>query len=211
MREGKWDIKKWFRKDNLVILVLSGVLLFIIALPSKESASSGQNIVSKGQQRDGTLTEDGSKEASGSLGQTDGTSDYVEELEERLSGILSKMSGVGQVEVMITLSASEELVVEKDTPVNRSSTNENDSSGGSRVIAQTDGEEATVYRTNGSESEPYVIKTLYPKVEGVVVVAEGAGNGTVNKSIVDMVQVLFDLDAHKVKVVKMVSSNNVDK
>lgn len=48
-----------------------------------------------------------------------------------------------------------------------------------------------------------MIKTLPPEIEGVVVVAEGAGSGTVNRTIVEMVQALFGVEAHKVKVVKM--------
>lgn len=203
MLAGKSDFKKWFRRDNLVILILAGILLFVIALPTKERSSEKEQSTLWIEAEEETEEQQVTRQSQ--------NQEYVAELEERLSGILSKMSGVGKAEVMITLAASEELVVEKDTPVSRSSTNENDSAGGSRIISQMDGEETTVYRTNGSESEPYVVKTLYPKVEGVVVVAEGAGNGTVNKSIVDMVQVLFDLDAHKVKVVKMVSSNAVDK
>lgn len=70
-------------------------------------------------------------------------------------------------------------------------------------MSQMETEENTVYRTEGSTSEPYVIKTLPPQVEGVVVVAEGAGNGTVNRTIVEIVQALFGVEAHKVKVVKM--------
>lgn len=211
MLDGKIDFKKWFRRDNLVILILAGILLFIIALPSKESSSAKESRIQGGQEQN-TLSQE-SEDTAGSRQITKEiqTQEYVAELEEKLSGILSQMSGVGKAEVMITLAASEELVVEKDSPIARSSTNENDSAGGSRIISQMDGEESTVYRTNGSESEPYVVKTLYPKVEGVVVVAEGAGNGTINKSIVDMVQVLFDVEAHKVKVVKMVSANTVDK
>ena len=68
-------------------------------------------------------------------------------------------------------------------------------------------QETTVYSTSGSSSEPYVVKTLYPKVEGVVVVAQGAGKGTVNKSITEIVQALFGLEAHKVMVVKMKETN----
>ena len=44
---------------------------------------------------------------------------------------------------------------------------------------------------------------LSPEIEGVLVVAEGAGNGTVNRTIVEIVQALFGVEAHKVKVVKM--------
>ena len=33
--------------------------------------------------------------------------------------------------------------------------------------------------------------------------AEGAGNGTVNRTIVEIIQALFGVEAHKVQVVKM--------
>ena len=67
--------------------------------------------------------------------------------------------------------------------------------------------DSTVYRTDGTASEPYVVKTLSPEIEGVLVVAEGAGSGSVNKTVTEIVQALFGVEAHKVKVVKMVSEN----
>ena len=101
------------------------------------------------------------------------------------------------------LKSSRELVVEKEQPVSRSSTSESDSQGGNRNISQVDSRESTVYRTEGGTSEPYVVKTLSPEIEGVLVVAEGAGSGIVNRTIVEAVQALFGVEAHKVKVVKM--------
>ena len=95
--------------------------------------------------------------------------------------------------------------MEKDTPVSRSSTNEEDSQGGSRILNQMESSESTVYKTQDGDSEPYVVKTLLPEVEGVVVVAQGAGTGTIDKSVTEIVQALFDIEAHKVKVVKMES------
>lgn len=196
--------KKWFRKDNLMILILSGVLLFIIALPiggEEKNTDSGQD---NGQHKTG--------QQKGDARQQDGTDivpeqeGYVDALERQLEEILSEMAGVGKARVMITLEASEELVVEKDEPLKRANTNENDSAGGSRIISEVDSAENTVYRTTGSDSEPYVIQTISPRVEGVVVVAQGAGSGTVNKCITEMVQALFGIEAHKVKVVKMASA-----
>lgn len=111
---------------------------------------------------------------------------------------------------MITLESSEELVVEKDEALVRSNTNESDSAGGNRIVNQIDTAPTTVYQTTGSDSEPYVVKTLSPRVEGVVVVAQGAGDGTVNKNITEMVQALFGVEAHKVKVVKMTQKNSVN-
>lgn len=42
-----------------------------------------------------------------------------------------------------------------------------------------------------------------PNVCGVVVVAEGAGNATVNARISEAVKALFSVDAHKISIVKM--------
>lgn len=205
------SIKKWFRRDNLIILILSGVLLFIIALPTKgtdkegaekegmQISDTGGGLGSYGQSTSGI-------EGSGmGYNESGGQQDYTAYLEEKLKATLSDMAGVGRVEVMITLKASEELVVEKDEPINRSNTNEEDAEGGKRIVTQLESGESTVYRTVGSDSEPYVIKTLLPTVEGVVVVAEGAGNGSVNKNITEIVQALFGVEAHKVRVVKMES------
>lgn len=209
---GTGRLKKWFQPDNLIILILSGILLFVIALPTKDSKSQ-ETTKSSSQQES---TQQGSI---GSSGNTTGTLeyssqsstvteyDYAAYLEQKLENTLEGVSGVGKVTVMVTLQSSEELVVEKDAPISRSNTNETDSEGGSRSISQMDTQETTIYRTEGSGSEPYVVKTILPKVEGVLVVAQGAGSGTIDRSITEIVQALFDVEAHKVKVMPMESGN----
>ncbi|MCM1570099.1 MAG: stage III sporulation protein AG [Roseburia sp.] len=196
----KKGYKRWFRRENLVILILSGVLLFIVALPVKESGEQESSSREQNIDKAGGGTE-------GYYGETigEGMSDYRRRMEQELAGILSKISGVGRVEVMITLKNSEERIIEKDGERVRSDTVEEDSQGGSRSITQTDTKESTVYETVGQQSAPYVVKTLYPAVEGVVVVAEGADTGRNNKDISDAVCALFGIEAHKVKVVKMQS------
>lgn len=201
--------QKWFQRDNLIILILSGVLLFIIALPTEKTTNAETE--NKGNQSSvrlqgslGVVTQETNPyltEENAETGSGIADYDYAAYLEQKLEVTLKDIDGVGEVEVMLTLQSSEELVVEKDAPVSRSNTNETDSEGGSRVISQIDTQETTIYRTEGSNSEPYVVKTILPKVEGVLVVAEGAGNGSVNKSITEIVQALFGVEAHKVKVV----------
>lgn len=197
-------LQKWFRKDNFIILVLSGVLLVIIALPSKESAEKKAD-TGTGMPNEGTVLS-GQGDAggtAGSTGEAETEEDYAAYLEKRLTEALTQMENVGKVEVMITLKSSRELVVEKEQPVSRSTTNEKDSQGGSRIVSEMESGENTVYRTEGNASEPYVIKTLTPQIEGVLVVAQGAGQGTVNRTIVEIAEALFGVEAHKVKVVKM--------
>lgn len=195
----KLKTSKWFKKDNLIVLILAGVLLFIIALPTrdnkeKDAEENKTNIQS---------SEPGKDASTGSGDYGNGQDAYSAQLEERLEEILSGVDGVGKVMVMVTLASSEELVLEKDKPSSRSQTNETDSSGGTRMITQMENGEETVYITEGSDSSPYVVKTIVPQVEGVVVVAEGCGRGSIDKKVTEIVQALFGIEAHKVKVVKM--------
>lgn len=203
-------LEKWFRRDNLIILVLSGILLFIIALPmekkNEDVKEGGENDYLNGfnlseQDSEGTADQESVSETVQEM--TD--AEYAAWLEMRLTDALSQVEGMGKVQVMITLSASRELVVEREQTVSRSATNEADSQGGSRVISQVEMGDAVVYSLRGTDSEPYVIKTLPPKVEGVLVVAEGAGRGTINFTVTAVAQALFGVEAHKVSVVRMES------
>lgn len=210
--------RKWFRRDNLIILILAGILLFVIALPTGESGETerepenirGVNGVSafavgaagdaageNAENEENAAWRKTENPASGTL------ADYAAAQEEKLARLLSGMEGVGEVEVMLTFVSSEELVVEKDAPVTRSNTVEKDSEGGTRTVTQYEQGDSTVYLSGSGESEPYVVKTLNPRVEGVLVVAEGAGDGTVNRNITEIAQALYGVEAHKVKVVSM--------
>lgn len=199
----KGGMTKWLRKDNLLILLLLGILLVVIALPTEKSS----------QKEEGTAGGTSGSSGNSAVGAAESTritsmEEYTAYLENRLEETLSRISGVGRVQVMITLEATEELVVEKDQQTQSSNTTEEDSQGGSRYVYQSDRSENTVYHSSGS-NEPYVVKTLMPEVSGVVVVAQGAGTGQISKDITDVVQALFGVEAHKVKVVKMDSSVNI--
>ena len=179
---------KNLKKDQLLILLLAGILLMVIAVPAgktKEHASSASD---------------------GNTGKTvRGTSDGTDEeayttyLEDRLSRILSQIEGAGEVKVMITLKSSAEKVLDKDT--------EEDSQGGTRQSSKASKKENTVYAsdsdstTQGSGS-PYVSKELSPEIEGVVVIADGGGNAVVKENISSAVQALFDIEPHKIRIMK---------
>nr|WP_289767262.1 stage III sporulation protein AG [uncultured Acetatifactor sp.] len=204
----KWamdkGLQKWFRRDNFLILVLTGILLIIIALPTEEKKEQEDSPVLETEKQTEENSKTNNRDSQEQSGQTaDADALYAARMEERLTQALSRVAGVGEVQVMITLKASSELVVEKEQPVRRSSTNESDAMGGNRIVSEVTSEENVIYRSDGSLSEPYVVKTLPPQIEGVLVIAEGAGNGTVSRTIVEIAQALFDVEAHKVKVVPM--------
>lgn len=202
---------KWFRRDNLLILVLLGVLLFIVALPVKKedpaATDTGMEITE--QYNAGILTSSGQQNVAqqetvdvGTWAMTaDSTEEYAAYLEGKLKKMLESVQGVGEVEVMITLESSEERIVEKDMTAERSQTEEQDSAGGTRTVSSSNTGYQTVYQ-EGSQGSPFVVKTITPKVEGVLVVAEGAGKGNMTGEITQVVQALFGVEAHKVKVLE---------
>ncbi len=208
---GGLEPPKWFRRDNLLILVLLGVLLFIVALPVKKedpaATDTGMEITE--QYNAGILTSSGQQNVAqqetvdvGMQAVTAGsTEEYAAYLEEKLKKMLESIRGVGEVEVMITLESSEERIVEKDMTAERSQTEEQDSAGGTRTVSSSNTGYQTVYQ-EGSQGSPFVVKTLTPKVEGVLVVAEGAGKGNMTGEITQIAQALFGVEAHKVKVLE---------
>jgi stage III sporulation protein AG len=194
---------KKLRKDQCLIIILTGFLLCVIALPVKktETKSHISDIVSDTMEG----KEDTSAENADGKSLSDGqTSDYVSYWEEKLEDALSDVEGAGEVRVLITLKESEEKIVEKDGPEQTSDTTEMDAAGGSRTTKANSLEKTTIYTTDESGSSiPYVVKTVSPTVEGVVVIAQGGDQLAVRQNIIEAIQVLFDVDMNKITVVKM--------
>lgn len=188
IRQGGW--KNW-KKSDWLILGLAGILILVIAFPigSKKTAKKQTTNIEQ------TVSEEDEVKQS--------KDEYVSNLEGHLEDILSEMEGVGKVRVMITLSDEGEHVVEKDTTIQNNTTSETDRDGGNRVVTEGESGESTVYVEHGEEKYPYVAKEELPLVEGVMVVAEGAGNPTVVADISEAVESLFPVEPHKIKVVKM--------
>ena len=185
----KFSVRK-LKKDQLLIILLSGVLLLVIAIPA-------------GDKDDTKASDEGSTYQAGMTEDSSIDNSYVNYLEQHLAESLSQIDGAGDVTVMITLKSSSEKVVEKDLNLNNESVTESDSQGGTRTTNQTAHEESTVYGSNGdSGEEPYVSKEISPQVEGVLVIASGGGNAVVKENITEAVQALFDIDTHKIRIMK---------
>ena len=175
----KDNIKKHFPKKNQwLIVLLTGILLVVIALPTSDGKSASED-----------TTDNTTKTIENQ------PSDYAAQMEKKLVKILRNVEGVGDVKVMITLKESSEKVVEKD--VAKSSRTAEDQ------VVESDSSEATVYSEgSNSNQEPYVSKEISPAVEGVLVIAEGGDNSVVVQNITEAIQALFNVEMHKIKVMK---------
>jgi len=128
-------------REKILIVLLIGILLMVIAIPVKDESKGSNSLVSS--QNSNEFYSDWLKEYDSDI------TSYSTFLEEKLKNILSKVEGVGEVNVMVKI-------------------NEDDS------------------------------------IEGVIVVAEGGGNGTVSANITSAIEALLGIPTHKIKVLKMV-------
>lgn len=70
------------------------------------------------------------------------------------------------------------------------------------------GEVEVMITTELTDGSLFESQNTRSKVQGVVVVAQGAGNASVDKRISDAVKALFSVDAHKISIVKMRSQED---
>lgn len=204
MANKKW--KEWIagirsgdklpKKNQLLILLLSGILLLVIVFPVPDSGAGDSAAGTAG-----SLSADST--AADAAADTSGTGEYEAYLEEKTAQTLRQVSGVGEVTVMITLKSGGQKIIEKDQSNTVQTTEEEDSSGGTRAVEDQSSDKTSIY-TQGADgsSAPYVSKELSPEIEGVVVIADGGDDAVVIQNITEAVQALFGVEAHKIKIMK---------
>ncbi len=121
------------RKDQLLILILVGLLLAVVAIPVDDREKRGNQELKQ--------TEQGEEE-------TEAATDYESRMEQKLEELLGSVEGVGNVRVMLTFEGTGERKVEKDTSLTADSQQEE------TVYEEYGSSERTPYVT--SETNPQV-------------------------------------------------------
>ena len=80
------------------------------------------------------------------------------DLETRLENILSKIEGVGKVEVLINYSETEQVVAMYNENKKETATEEQDESGGTRVIKENDVQKDVIYQEKDGEKDGHVLQ-----------------------------------------------------
>lgn len=124
-------------------------------------------------------------------------------LEQSLENILSKMAGVGKVQVLVTYSETSEVVAMYNEKNTSNNTEETDTNGGTRKISQTDTDKEIIYEEKNGEKVPITQKVIMPKIEGAVITAEGAGNINVKTNIIQAVSAATGLSTYRIQVFEM--------
>lgn len=112
-------------------------------------------------------------------------------MDEKLATILCQIKGAGNVQVLLTEAAGEEICYQS---------NGSENSGENTYSKNTD----TVIITDENRNQSGLVRQVNPPAYlGAVVVCQGADNPTVQLAIVDAVSKLTGLGANKISVLKM--------
>ncbi|MGI5824498.1 MAG: hypothetical protein ACOX7J_02895 [Bacillota bacterium] len=126
------------------------------------------------------------------------TSDEEAQLEAKLSEVLCKIKGVGNVSVSVTLASGSrtEYAVNASTTVN--SAEESSSDGSIKNTTQTTSSNDVVFEDNNQS--PVVVQEIRAEVQGVLIVADGGDKSEVCSQITAAVSALLDIPVHKITV-----------
>jgi stage III sporulation protein AG len=125
--------------------------------------------------------------------------DEEKQYEDELKSSIEDMLGVTEVRVLVELDSSDQQILETNKSSQTQTTEESDKSGGHRTIQSTSTNEQAVINS-GNNQRPIVVQTKKPIIRGVLVVAKGAENIEVKKSIVDAVTRALDVPSFRVAV-----------
>lgn len=176
------DIKKILNniknieKEKIILIGLAGILLL-----GASCMGSGEN-----EKKEETTTLYSLEEKN-----------YQDKLEDRVKTIIENIKGVSNVSVMITYKSGYEKILKEDVEGSISGNRNNEEEESNQESKKT-----TVILEQDGNSVPYVVKEIYPEIEGIAVVANGVTNDEMKEKIIDMLSALFDVSLHKISVLE---------
>ena len=163
------------RKKLIVFLGIAGMLLILISelIPQSKKTSDTQQSVN-----------DDDPDSSA----------YKAQLEGELDSILSKIEGVGETSIMITLDGTTEYVYaqELDTTTDQSDGKKRESYRSSIVMTES-----------GGDKKALIKKVVRPQVTGVLVACTGGDDVSVKEKVIGAVSAVLGIPAGRVYVVKL--------
>lgn len=112
------------------------------------------------------------------------SNEYIDYLENKLESVITRVKGVGDVDVVLTLEKGFEYVyaTEEETKTTSSGTSITSSS-----VVLVDG-------------QPIIKEEIYPVIKGIVVVANGAEDVNVKMNIISIIQTVIDVENSKINI-----------
>lgn len=131
---------------------------------------------------------------------------YIAKMEEKLTGLITGIEGVGKAQVMVTLESGVEYIYAQEEKRNVDKTQD---PGTAEAVGKTYQKENIEQKyilvdTNGKKQA--LVKTLLePKIQGVVIVCEGGGDPLVQQNLTHVLTTALHIPSTRVCVVKITS------
>lgn len=113
--------------------------------------------------------------------------EYATFLENKLCNVLSKVSGAGQVNVVITLESGFSFDYATNTETKTTTSGDNETT----ITTET-----VILVSN----QPVISKQNYPTIKGVVVVADGANDINVKLNIISAIETILQVDRQNITI-----------
>lgn len=120
---------------------------------------------------------------------TDIRDSYEENIEKRLTSIVSSIDGAGRTEVMVTLASGDENVYAVKEKI----------SDGSKE------REYIVIDSDKNESG-LLLKVIEPEIRGVAIVCEGADSAKIRQEIISSVSAVLGISTNRISIAKIKSA-----
>lgn len=129
---------------------------------------------------------------------------YIVDLEAKLTNLITGMEGVGEARVMVTLQSGVEYVYAQEEKRNVDKTQDSDAQAVGRIYEKENVEQKYILVENsGGKKQPLLQTQLEPKVQGVVIVCDGADNVRVEQNLINVVTTALNIPSTRVCVVKI--------
>ena len=172
-KDTEWLKKFWKRYRYVALVIAAGA--FILLLPTGSGGSSGE-------------TEGRKQPAETSGGRT------LEQTEEQMEKILSRIDGVGQLELMLTIESGTSSTLAEDTELTYS--------GATEAPDDYSRRSETVIVSGDSGDSPVITGSVAPVYRGALVVCEGGNNAEVKLAVTQAVSALTGLSSDRISVIQ---------
>ncbi|MBM7855485.1 stage III sporulation protein AG [Desulfohalotomaculum tongense] len=193
------DFWKNFDKDKMkwlgtIFAAAVGLMLIVGGSPFDSPAPPRHPVQDISEQRQG------SKNTSDNKSQPS-TAAEEKYLADKLQRMLEMVEGAGEVHVTVQLESSSRAEYAINTTTDSKTTQEKDQAGGTRVQTEdNDSSQLVLIRDSSGGEIPVLRQELAPKVSGVLVVAEGAGDPVIKAQLFKAVKVALGVEPQKILV-----------
>ena len=157
--EGKRQLVALIKKYRYFVLVLLSGIIFML-IPEKTEAKPAPEVIHISEE---------------------------ENFQQQLSQILSRISGAGQVEVLLTRAQGSSTLYQTDS-----------------ISGEREEKENTVIVANGNREEHGLVRQVNPpRYMGAVIVCQGGDNAMVRLAVVEAVKSATGLSSDRITVLKM--------